>query len=86
VPVDPTVAISDEKRSATKTYSATNLNPMRLVIQKNIDTPMDPPLPDDVVVFGIVRQTPAIVSPTADNDLDYIGTKCFSIDLRAVGP
>lgn len=93
VPVDPTVAemadwvaISDEKRSAFKTYYAANLDPARLVIQKDVDTPMDPALPDDAVIFRIVRQTPAIVSATADNDLDLIGSDYFSIDLRAVGP
>lgn len=93
VPVDTTVAemadwfsLSDEKRSAFKAYYAANLDPTRLIIQKDLNAPMDPPLPEDAVVYRAVRQTPAIVSATADVDLDLIGPDYFSIDLRAVGP
>jgi transglutaminase-like putative cysteine protease len=91
VPVDPTVAdaadwvpISDAKRSIFKNYYATNLDPTRLVIQKNVDAPLDPPLPDGAVVFRIVRQNPAIVADMADGDIDLAGMAGFSISLRAV--
>ncbi len=78
------VAIPDEERSAFKDYYAANLDPARLVIQKNVDAPMDPALPEDAVVFRIVRQNPAIISDTADNDLDLLCLECFSISLAAV--
>ena len=91
VPNDVTIAeaadwvvIPEEKRSAFKDYYAANLDPARLVIQKNIDTPMDPALPDDVAVFRVVRQFPAVVSDTADYDLDYFWQGNFTVSLAAV--
>lgn len=91
VPNDPTVAeiadwvdISEADRSAFKEYYATNLDPARLVIQKNVDAPMDPSLPDDAVIFRLVRQQPAIVSATADYDIDLLGTNWFTITVTGV--
>jgi transglutaminase-like putative cysteine protease len=78
------VAIPEEKRAAFKEYYATNLDPARLVIQKNIDPPMDPALPEDAVIFRVVRQYPAVVSDTADSDMDLFAVNCFTIDLAAV--
>ncbi|MCM2466629.1 transglutaminase-like domain-containing protein [Methanoculleus oceani] len=91
VPNDVTVAemadwvtIPEEKRTAFKDYYAANLDPTRLVIQKNVDAPMDPAIPDDAVVFRAVRQTPAIVSDTAEDDMDLFTSEFFSISLAAV--
>jgi transglutaminase-like putative cysteine protease len=91
VPCDPTVAeiadwvtISDEQRTTFKEYYATNLDPTRLIIQKNVDEPMDPPIPDNAVVFRVVRQAPAIVSDTADYDIDLFSSEHFGISLTAV--
>ncbi|ABN57069.1 MULTISPECIES: transglutaminase-like domain-containing protein [Methanoculleus] len=91
VPNDVTVAeaadwvvIPEEKRSAFKDYYAANLDPARLVIQKNVDAPMDPAIPGDAVVFRVVRQYPAIVCDTAEDDLDLIGMECFGITLEPV--
>lgn len=91
VPNDVTVAeiadwvtIPEEKRTAFKDYYAANLDPTRLVIQKNVDAPMDPAVPDDAVVFRMVRQYPAIVSDTAEDDLDLFTSEFFSISLAAV--
>jgi len=78
------VAIPEEKRTAFKDYYAANLDSARLVIQKNIDAPMDPALPDDAAFFRIVRQSPAIASDTADYDIDLYGMECFSISLETV--
>jgi transglutaminase-like putative cysteine protease len=78
------VAIPEEKRTAFKDYYATNLDSARLVIQKNIDAPMDPVLPDDAAIFRCVRQSPAIVSDTADYDIDLFCMGCFGISLEAV--
>ncbi len=92
VPCDPTVAdvadwltVPDEEREAFREYYAQNLDPTRFVIQKNVDAPMDPPLPDDAVVFRLVRQTPAIVADTADYDIDLACMACFSVNLTAAG-
>jgi len=46
---------------------------------------MDPPIPDDAVVFRVVRQQPAIVSDTADFDIDLACMGCFNISLSADG-
>jgi hypothetical protein len=88
VPNDVTVAeaadwvvLPGEKRTAFKDYYAANLDPARLVIQKNVDAPMDPALPDDAVFFRVVRQVPAVVSDTADYDLDLFCMGCFGISL-----
>ncbi|MCK8517418.1 transglutaminase-like domain-containing protein [Methanoculleus sp. 7T] len=78
------VAIPDEKRSAFKDYYAANLDPTRLVIQKNVDAPMDPAIPEDATVFRAVRQIPAVVSDTADYDLDLFWPEGFTITLAAV--
>jgi transglutaminase-like putative cysteine protease len=78
------VAMPDEKRTAFKDYYAANLDPARLVIQKNVDAPMDPALPDDAVSFRVVRQSPAIVSDTADYDIELFCMGCFGISLEAV--
>ena len=78
------VAMPDEKRTAFKEYYATNLDPARLVIQKNVDVPMDPALPGDAVFFRAVRQVPALASDTADYDIDLFGMGCFGISLEAV--
>ena len=92
VPNDPTAAeaadwvvLPDEKRSAFKDYYAANLDPARLVIQKNVDAPMKPALPEGAAIFRIVRQYPAIVSDTADYDIDLFSMMdCFTIDIAAV--
>ena len=91
VPNDPTVAeaadwtvIPEERQSAFKDYYAPNLDPARLVFQKSVDIPMDPALPDDVAVFRVVRQFPAVVSDTADYDLDYFWQGNFTVSLAAV--
>ncbi|WP_292517811.1 transglutaminase-like domain-containing protein [Methanoculleus sp.] len=91
VPNDVTVAeaadwvvIPDEKRTMFKDYYAANLDPARLVIQKNVDVPMDPALPEDAAVFRIVRQYPAVVSDTADYDLDLFWQEGFTISLAAI--
>lgn len=93
VPVDPTVAdaadrvpISDANRSIFKNYYATNLDPTRLVIQKNVDAPLDPPLPDGPPLFRIVRQYPAIFADMAEADLNLAAMEGFSISLRAIEP
>ena len=91
VPNDVTVAeaadwvvLPGEKRTAFKDYYAANLDPARLVIQKNVDAPMDPALPDDAALIRIVRQTAAIASDTADYDIDLLCMGCFGISLTAV--
>ena len=91
VPNDLTVAeaadwvvMPEEKRTAFKDYYAVNLDPARLVIQKNVDAPMDPPLPDDTITIRLVRQVPAVVSDTADYDIELFCADHFGISLEAV--
>ncbi len=90
IPCDTTVAevadwvdTPEEDRVLFKTYYANNLDPARLVIQKDVDALMDPAFPDDAVVFRLVRQTPAIVCDTAEVDLEL--SAGFHIDLSAAG-
>ncbi|NLM29528.1 MAG: transglutaminase domain-containing protein [Methanomicrobiales archaeon] len=91
IPGDPTAAeaadwfvVPDEKRSVFREYYATNLDPARLVIQKSVDAAMDPAIPDDAIVFRTARQFPAIVSDTAQDDLDLLCAGCFEISIEAV--
>jgi hypothetical protein len=45
---------------------------------------MDPALPEDAAIFRLVRQYPAIVSDTADYDLDLSWMEYFSVSLTAI--
>ncbi|WP_211531398.1 transglutaminase-like domain-containing protein, partial [Methanocalculus chunghsingensis] len=90
VPVDPTVAdvadlfdIPEDERRAFKQYYGSNIDPTRLVIQKNVDAAIDPAYPDDAAVFRLVRQYPAILSDVSMLDLDLFGMGAFRIDLVA---
>jgi hypothetical protein len=74
----------EEKRTAFKDYYATNLDSARLVIQKNVDAPLDPALPGDDAFFRLVRQVPAIASDTADYDIDLYSMGYFGISLETV--
>jgi len=92
VPTDLTLAeggewfaIPDDKRIHLQEYYGHSLDPARLVIQKRVDVPVDPALPDDAVAMRVVMQYPAIVSDTAAYDIDLISSACFSVDLTAVG-
>lgn len=89
IPVDPTAAESgdwfpaaSDKRKEFKRYYGSNLDPARLVIQKNVDVPLDPPIPPDPPVFRVVRQCPAVVCSTATKDIDLIAESNFSIELE----
>jgi len=91
VPNDPTAAeaadwfvMPEEKRTAFKDYYATNLDSARLVIQKNVDVPLDPALPEGAAIFRIVRQYPAVVSDTAEYDIDLYSMGHFGISLETV--
>lgn len=90
IPVDPTVAESadwfdvfEEDRIAFQKYYGTNIDPTRLVIQKNVDAPVEPDYPGDAAVFRLVRQYPAILSDGAMHDLEFVGMEGFRIDLVA---
>lgn len=89
VPSDTTVAeiadwvdIPEEDRVVFKTYYANNLDPARLVIQKDVDVEMDPTVPEDAVVFRVVRQSPAIISDEATVDIEAIPEFHFTIDVE----
>ena len=89
VPCDTTVAeiadwvdVSEEDRDTFKAYYANNLDPARLVIQKDVDAPMDPAIPGDAVVFRPVRQQPAIVCDEAAVDLDLLSGFHFTVSVN----
>ena len=90
IPCDTTVAeiadwvdIPEEDREAFKTYYANNLDPARLVIQKDVDVEMDPVFPEDAVVFRLVRQSPAIVSDEATMDIEAFSGFHFTVSVAA---
>lgn len=92
VPGDPTVAetagwvrMSDENRTRFRDYYASRLDPGRYIIQKSVDVPLDPPIPKNAVVFRLVRQTPAVVAPTSDRDLNIAAMEGFTVDLSPAG-
>jgi len=89
IPCDKTVAeiadwvdVAEEDRETFRTYYANNLDPARLVIQKDVDAPMDPPIPADAVVFRAVLQSPAIVCNTAEEDLNLLAGEHFTIHVE----
>ncbi len=89
VPVDPTAAecgdwfpAASDKRKEFKRYYGSNLDPARMVIQKNVDAPLDPPIPPGSPVFRVVRQCPAVVCSTATKDIDLIAESNFSVELE----
>jgi transglutaminase-like putative cysteine protease len=88
VPVDPTVAegadwfdVPEEDRIAYKRYYGTNIDPARLVIQKNVDANVEPDYPKDAAIFRLVRQYPAIISDVSMEDMELIAMGSFKIDL-----
>ncbi|MCQ1538117.1 transglutaminase domain-containing protein [Methanocalculus taiwanensis] len=88
VPVDPTVAdggdwfdIPEDDRIAFRRYYGTNIDPTRLVIQKNVDATVIPDYPKGAVIFRLCRQYPAIVSDTSMQDMELIAMGSFRIDL-----
>jgi hypothetical protein len=90
IPCDSTVAeradwldTSEKNRERFKAYSACNLDPTRLVIRKDVDVEMDPAIPNAAVVFGLVRQYPAIISDTAEEDLDLLSGRYFTVTAEA---
>jgi len=91
IPNDTTVAeggdwfvVSEEKRAAYKAYYAHNLDPARLIFQKNVDVPMDPEIPGDAPLFRMVRQQPAVVCDTGSIELLISGLDGFVVSLEAV--
>jgi len=90
VPVDPTMAdvsdwvdIPENERTVFKNYYAEYLDPERMVIQKNVDEPMTPPLPEDTTGFRLVRQYPAILADTAEYNLGINHDWTFEVNLVA---
>lgn len=89
IPSDTTVAeiadwvdVPEEERKSFKTYYANNLDPARLVIQKDVDALVTPAFPEDAVVFRLVRQTPTVVCDEATVDLDLESGFRFTISLE----
>ncbi|MDD5475532.1 MAG: hypothetical protein PHU03_03345, partial [Syntrophales bacterium] len=74
--------VPEEDRIAFKKYYGANIDPTRLVIQKNVDSLIEPDYPKDAVIFRLVRQSPAIVSDVAMHDMEFLAMESFRIDLR----
>ena len=79
VPVDVTIAESadwdydatDEEREFFKGFYFGNLDAYRFVIQNDVDIPLDP-VPEEPIIFSMVRQSPAAVCNTSVNDIGLI--------------
>ncbi|MGC9366278.1 MAG: transglutaminase-like domain-containing protein [bacterium] len=78
IPVDVTVAessdwtdkISESQRDIFQQYFFGNLDPYRMVIQKDVDVVLNP-LPDEEVIFTMAIQYPAAVCSTCDQDIGF---------------
>jgi len=78
IPNDVTIAegaewsydATDEERHQYKAYYASNLDPNRYIIQKDVDIPITPD-PGDVVMFDMVVQSPKAVCDTCDSDPEF---------------
>ncbi|MCK9580919.1 MAG: transglutaminase domain-containing protein [Methanoregula sp.] len=75
IPNDVTIAegaewsydATDDERHQYKAFYASNLDPYRYVIQKDVDVPLTPD-PGDVVMFDMVVQSPKAVCDTCTED------------------
>lgn len=92
VPTDLTLAeggewfdIPDAKRELFRSYYASSLDPARLVFQKRIDLPLDPPLPADAVMMRAVLQYPAMAANSSEQDIDLISAAFFRVNLSESG-
>lgn len=78
IPNDVTIAegaewsynATDGERHQYKAYYASNLDPYRYVIQKDVDIPIVPD-PGDVVMFDMVVQSPKAVCDTCTEDPEF---------------
>ncbi|MDH7511015.1 MAG: transglutaminase domain-containing protein [Methanolinea sp.] len=78
IPNDVTIAegaewsynATDDERYQYKAYYASNLDPYRYIIQKDVDIPLVPD-PGDAVMFGMVVQSPKAVCDTCDTDPEF---------------
>jgi transglutaminase-like putative cysteine protease len=89
VPVDVTIAESadwaynatDEERSEFKDYYFGNLDPYRMVIQKDTNIPFVPD-PGDAEIFGMVLQIPTGTCNTSSDDIESIAAAHWKWDVR----
>ncbi|MFA5266659.1 MAG: transglutaminase domain-containing protein [Methanoregula sp.] len=78
IPNDVTIAegaewsydATDVERHRYKVFYASNLDPYRYIIQKDVDIPITPD-PGDVVMFDMVVQSPKAVCETCDTDPEF---------------
>jgi len=91
VPNDVTVAeiaewsfnATDGERHQYKAYYATNLDPYRYIIQKDVDIPIVPD-PGDVVMFNMVVQSPKAVCDTCDFDPEFSLLENWKVTVKKV--
>ncbi len=73
VPVDTSVAqvskylpeLTDKQKKAFKDYFFGSMDPYRWVIQKDVDLPFSPPVPEPTAI-SMILQTPAVLCDTMD--------------------
>lgn len=79
IPVDVTVAesadwtdrISETQRDVFQQYFFGNLDPYRMVIQKDVDIDLNP-LPEEEVIFTMAIQYPAAVCNNCEQDIGFL--------------
>jgi transglutaminase-like putative cysteine protease len=91
IPNDVTIAegaewaynATDDDRYEYKAYYASNLDPYRYIIQKDVDIPITPD-PGNVVMFDIVVQSPKAVCDTCERDPEFGLFENWSVTVKKV--
>lgn len=91
VPNDVTIAegaewsydATDDERHQYMAYYASNLDPYRYVIQKDVDVPFVPD-PGDVVFYSTVIQYPKAVCDTCDFDPEFVLFEDWNVTVKKV--
>ncbi len=99
IPVDVTMAdtaswaeISDEERKAFEDYCFGNMDPFRMVIQKDVELPLHPRPETPVLLMPpagapLVLQTPAaVVSPSAVPPIEFVMDLCGEYWTQEIVP
>ncbi|MBF0252311.1 MAG: transglutaminase domain-containing protein [Candidatus Omnitrophica bacterium] len=91
VPVDTTIAessdwttqITDEERKAFKDFYFGNLDPYRMVIQNDVDIPLNP-IPQEKPILSCAIQFPVVICETTEEDLSEDMDKYWKINFNVI--
>ena len=91
VPVDTTIAessdwtdrITDDQRKTYKEFYFGNLDPYRMVIQNDVDVPLNP-LPQEKLILSCAIQEPGVVCETCEDDFALTIEESWKVKVNPV--